>query len=307
MERCPPEILDHIFAHACTDDGQTGRALSLVSHKIRDMSRRRALQSIALYGQHQIEAFPRLLDGRTSCDNHIRHLFLTDCPPVAVNAASKGASEQWVNFRTVKEHRPLEASGWQSSASIVHLLTRAGPSLSTLTLLLFETYEGNILAAALPCCRLDELTVHCSTLHAPPGIVIPSCPTLRRVHVISDCPLNRPWERRTPLENVSGVAPSLTHLRISRLKFYHLSTRDFIRTAIEKLVRIDSDPLLGCYWGERQELVTLPPNLSCMIIQASTWTISEISNFIGREVEHSFHRTASLDIHERILVEHCPD
>ncbi|KZP07850.1 hypothetical protein FIBSPDRAFT_803534, partial [Athelia psychrophila] len=54
MERTPSEIWTKIFAHACTDSGETGRQLSLVSKFIRATSAPVKYQSIATHGPRQI-------------------------------------------------------------------------------------------------------------------------------------------------------------------------------------------------------------------------------------------------------------
>ena len=63
MDAYPNEILDLISAEACTDDGLTGRSLSLVSRRIRDVSRRHALQ----FQTHTILLFDRY-DQQTLCN-----------------------------------------------------------------------------------------------------------------------------------------------------------------------------------------------------------------------------------------------
>ncbi|KAI0664477.1 hypothetical protein C8Q70DRAFT_238517 [Cubamyces menziesii] len=310
MESCPPEILDHIFAYACTDDGHTGRALSLVSHTIRETSRRRALQSVALYGHEQIAAFLELLDQREPSDKQVSHLFLTDHEPRTIVDDPFNEAELWVRARILKEqYPPIRVFLWDPSTPIIRLLTTVGPYLSTLTLLLFDCYDGcNILAHSSPFYRLHEFTVHCSTLQASPGVVIPSCPTLRRIHVVSDCPQNlQPWGKETPMENVPLMAPSLTHLRVSRLRPYHFSTNNYMRIAIKKLLGFDRDTATKYYQGERRALVTLPPDLSCIVIQASSVAWSEPSNLSSRQMEDTFRHFARLDTRKRIFVEPWPD
>ncbi|KAI0332739.1 hypothetical protein GY45DRAFT_1432941 [Cubamyces sp. BRFM 1775] len=311
MESCPPEILDHIFAYACTDDGHTGRALSAVSHTIRETSRRRALQSIALYGYDQIEGFLELLDQRAPSDNQVSHLFLTDHKPTTVFDDPINAAQLWVRERIPKEQYPrMRISRRDPSMSITRLLTTVGSHLSTLTFLLFEAYDDcNILATTLhTLCRLDELTMHCSTLQSTPGAAMPSCPSLRRLHIVSDCPQNlEPWDRETPLEKISQIAPPLTHLRVSRLRPYHLSTREYMRIAIKKLLGIERDSALKRYQGERGALVILPPDLSCIIMQTSSVTWSEASNLSSRQLEDCFRHFAKLDTRKRVSVELWPD
>lgn len=62
MENCPPEILDRVFALACTDDGTTGRALSLVSTRIHDISSPHRYFSIHVSGVERLTKFATFLD-----------------------------------------------------------------------------------------------------------------------------------------------------------------------------------------------------------------------------------------------------
>jgi hypothetical protein len=57
LDNFPPELCQHIFQLACTDDGTTGRALSLVSKYIHSSSKRCKLQSIAISGADQATRF----------------------------------------------------------------------------------------------------------------------------------------------------------------------------------------------------------------------------------------------------------
>ncbi|KIM83561.1 hypothetical protein PILCRDRAFT_6983 [Piloderma croceum F 1598] len=83
MEPIPSEILALIFSYACTDDGYTGRSLSLVSRYISDVSKPYKLQSVAVRGVWQVLKFACSLgEGRRAEDGKgkgsgSRHLFLS--------------------------------------------------------------------------------------------------------------------------------------------------------------------------------------------------------------------------------------
>jgi hypothetical protein len=85
MESIPPEILALIFSYACTDDGYTGRSLSLVSRYISDVSKPYKLQSVAVRGMWQVLEFAcSLREGSGAGDGKgewkgsgVRHLFLS--------------------------------------------------------------------------------------------------------------------------------------------------------------------------------------------------------------------------------------
>ncbi|KAJ3482179.1 hypothetical protein NLI96_g7151 [Meripilus lineatus] len=76
MDKCPLEIYLDIFALACTDDGQTGCSLSLVSKAFADISRPVQLRSVALYGSSQISKFVSMLEKRDPRDRKVRNLFV---------------------------------------------------------------------------------------------------------------------------------------------------------------------------------------------------------------------------------------
>ena len=57
LDNCPPEICHRIYQFACTDDGTTGRTLSLVSKYIHDSSKPYKLQSISIYGPDKTRRF----------------------------------------------------------------------------------------------------------------------------------------------------------------------------------------------------------------------------------------------------------
>ncbi len=82
MVRLPTEILCAIFEQACTDDGHTGCALSLVSKHIRSISRRCALQSVAIYGPRQLSSFAAYLDTLSPQYRGVRYMYITDTPRV---------------------------------------------------------------------------------------------------------------------------------------------------------------------------------------------------------------------------------
>jgi hypothetical protein len=62
MKMLPWEVLEDIFFLACTDDGSTARALSAVSHAVRDSTATIRFHTIALRGAHQINLFMAFLN-----------------------------------------------------------------------------------------------------------------------------------------------------------------------------------------------------------------------------------------------------
>ncbi|PIL30409.1 hypothetical protein GSI_07595 [Ganoderma sinense ZZ0214-1] len=202
MDTCPNEVLDLIFASACTDDRLTGRSLALVSKRIRDISRRYAFQSIALYGPHQISSFAYLLDKAILKDYTIRHLYLADRPRF------------WVEGRPDQDEKRDRAQWPGEPEDFADSVNTVAPTVETLTLLLFDKYDEQPLSAAISLPRLHELTVHGSSLthfvwrganltRIPSPL--PQCLSLRRLHVIFA--LGRPW---------TAAVSDLTSRRTSR-------------------------------------------------------------------------------------------
>jgi len=76
MDRCPIEVWNHIFTFACTDNGFTGRTLSLVSRYIHDTSKSAKLQSLSVTKPQQIHGLARLIANTPPKYRRIRHLFI---------------------------------------------------------------------------------------------------------------------------------------------------------------------------------------------------------------------------------------
>ncbi|KAM5543496.1 hypothetical protein V8D89_002747 [Ganoderma adspersum] len=255
MDACPNEILSLIFAETCTDDGLTGRSLSLVSRRIRDASRRYALQSVALHGSHQLFAFASLLDKANPEDRGtLRHLYITDRRRAWVEYLPGQDRDAWF-FQYIHEQPHMSRSTRKHSFSaILRILTTVAPTLETLTLLLFDRYTEQPLShptVSLP--KLRELTVHGSSL-THTGMQAESefvqCLALRRLHVIQDFEL-----RGSMPKAVARLAPLLTHLRISRLVTNRISSGDLVH-GLEHMLQQDDLASTG-----------FPPTLQCVLIQ----------------------------------------
>jgi hypothetical protein len=91
MDKCPPEIHERIIAYACTDDGTTGCALSLVSKYIYEVSSPYRWQCIALPGYECILRFADLICNAKP-RRPIYHLFLSD------RRSQASAVQQYMEF-----------------------------------------------------------------------------------------------------------------------------------------------------------------------------------------------------------------
>lgn len=200
MNRCPPEICLEIFAFACTDDGYTGRSLSLVSTFFHDISQPVQLQSVAVYGANQMHAFACFLQDRPPHLRKVHHLFVTD------------------RERVEHPHQPhdtLEDEDADEFFDNMHffltsILSDISTTLQTLVLNLCVNYfitDAPLLPVDLP--MLLELTVHGGPIEES---FLRSCQAkrLQRLHIASHFQL--PDDLGSCLRRIS---PSLTHLRIS--------------------------------------------------------------------------------------------
>ena len=233
MDRCPIELLCYIFAEACTDDGQTGRALSLVSKRVRNASRRHALQSVALYGSEQISAFAAHLDKLDPQERRVRNLYLTDRRRVWMEYGSGKDRAEWLKERIAEDFHVTDPSRQYSSDAILSIFRHIAPTLRICTLLFFDRYHERSLE--MPFVALRELTLYGSVFnyHGYLGPEIPLCPKLERLHVIQDFTM-----RGSLVRGVSRISPSLTHLRISRLVPSSLCAADIVQ-GLEQMLQKD--------------------------------------------------------------------
>ncbi|KAI0029334.1 hypothetical protein K488DRAFT_34101, partial [Vararia minispora EC-137] len=77
MDRVPVEVWEHIFSLACTDDGETGRSLSSVSHYVQSASARYKHQSIRIKNPAHVRAFVKLLEWSPQEMRRVRTLALS--------------------------------------------------------------------------------------------------------------------------------------------------------------------------------------------------------------------------------------
>ncbi|RPD57258.1 hypothetical protein L226DRAFT_489352 [Lentinus tigrinus ALCF2SS1-7] len=251
MDGCPIEILGLIFTLACVDDGYTGRALSLVSKHIRGVSRKYAFQSIALYGSHQLSAFAALLERVDPQHGRVRNLYLADRRRVWMEYKPGQDKTSWIRARVTEDFHITDPAREYSSDAILSIFRRTAPTLRTLTLLLFDRYDE--MALSMPFPALQELTIYGSLLNHHGNAEIPQCGALQRLHIVQDFSLRKSVPRA-----VSIVAPSLTHLRISRLVSSGLGSGDIVH-GLERMLQQPEDAASTVF----------PPSLKHIFIQMS--------------------------------------
>lgn len=90
MEAFPTEIWEVIFGFACTDDGSTGRSLSLLSREVHEIVKPFKLQSLCAIGSNQVQKFSYLLAETPERYRNVRYLFIADSNPQSLPPASVG-------------------------------------------------------------------------------------------------------------------------------------------------------------------------------------------------------------------------
>ncbi|KAI0269985.1 hypothetical protein BC834DRAFT_581038 [Gloeopeniophorella convolvens] len=93
IQICPPEILCHIFHHACVDGGFTARSLSLTSRYISSVSSRFLFRTLCLLGVDHIEHAVSRLSSLSPELRHVYHVFVTD------NSSWVGSKRHPVRFQ----------------------------------------------------------------------------------------------------------------------------------------------------------------------------------------------------------------
>ncbi|KAJ7353412.1 hypothetical protein DFH08DRAFT_774426 [Mycena albidolilacea] len=272
----PPEIWTEVFAFSCTDDGCTGRALSLVSRAAHLVSKPLKYQSIVVTGFHELLKLLAVLCELPPGERRVKYLFVgglddskdfedpdrraelqrrLDGDPNAVDIAEKtlGQILRLVAPSLVALH--------------IHCTTISRPSL-------FPEIEFPLLA---------ELTLHGPFQSLLPTSLRPLS-SLRRVqiHHLSYHPANF-------LQQIVHTAPSLTHLRVPQGSF----TPYAIQVALGILQPVASDP----------EAVRLPENLKELVVELDTARCADGSagNIRANQFLRKFRKIADGDSRVRLV------
>ncbi|EIN04504.1 hypothetical protein PUNSTDRAFT_122832 [Punctularia strigosozonata HHB-11173 SS5] len=241
LSKCPAEILHHIFSLACTDGGRTGRALARVSRVVAAVSSRTRLRSIQAAGEDELRALVNLLErAHPNARSTVRDLLICDRrgdqaddqpQPVRMphahdgNAGCKcsqagGGGEGWFcDVEREAEEQEMQAQSDAVNRLVRRLLALAGPTLQTLTCLIFDPNELDLFAtvAGAPLPRLTALTIRFSaspaympmvlrtkiqlpnlrllrvtppqlivlrSLFAAPALISAACPTLEEIAIL---------------------------------------------------------------------------------------------------------------------------
>lgn len=198
METIPPEIWFQVFALACSDDGFTGRALSLASRSIHLLSRPFKYQSIGITGPHQLLKSLEVLSSLPPGVRKVKYLFIggLDDPRGAMNV-----------------HAYTEHSSNIIETALLQILQLLASNLLALNVHCTSLYRPSLLPEIdFPVLR--ELTLH-GPFKPPQAICPPTVfPSLRRIHIhhFGFHPANF-------LQHIVQSAPMLRHLHVPQNSF----------------------------------------------------------------------------------------
>jgi hypothetical protein len=226
VENCPAEIWGRIFSEACSDDGSTGRSLSLVSKYIRDTSKPYKYQCLFVE-ERQLRPLVTTLKKLPLEFRRIRHLFLS--------------SVEWASNQNI-----YGMDGEFFNTDKNRLLILVSSTLQTLEIGSFnaELY----LAFQMP--ALLDLTVHGYVrLEQLPSRHIVCYPQLRRFHLACT------WLENGRFPGVlDSIAPEMKELRVS------LSPGVFWPQSIFHHLRTEFASALGTHPADHSKTTTRLPS-----------------------------------------------
>lgn len=189
----PPEILAHIFDFACTDDGSTYRALSLVSHNSRALVAPYRFQSLVLSSPEQIQRVASELrkwngTGHTSAP---RYLFVSDTSTLTSHPYDLGKTDLAYILSIAAptlSSLVIDASHsvFSSTSLFAHLFSLHLPQLLDLEILGFYPYPHAHTTTSSPMPNLTRLSL--TGNRNPVGLLQrgnldAACPSLRTLHL----------------------------------------------------------------------------------------------------------------------------
>ncbi|KAI0755575.1 hypothetical protein C8Q74DRAFT_313962 [Fomes fomentarius] len=247
MDTLPLELHAHIFALACTDDGSTARALSLVSRYVRDVSAPFLYQSLAISGLDQMSELLARLERVPLHLRRIRHLFFSDWTHTEVQ-------ERRMSFC------PMDMDRYDAEKTFAQrIIDYAAPTLETFALVMSCPYTapplvGHLFTIPLP--RLVDLAIHG---FYPFPRTSGTMPRLERLHLSG----NRNPHGLLQLGALEAACPNLAHLRLSDITLAAPFARELHTAALpqedldgSRDVRV-SEPFLSA----------LPPRLRHVVVE----------------------------------------
>ncbi|KAI0090072.1 hypothetical protein BDY19DRAFT_748944 [Irpex rosettiformis] len=199
MDNCPAEVLLNIFSYVCTDTGQAGCTLSLVSRRFHDVSSLIRFEKICLKSLLRMRFFHEMLKRRSS-PPVVRHLFLRVDSYDSLLPHHYGDDEDQGSDLT-----PADLCVSIVSSLAPFLITLAG-CIRNLSLT-----HGSLFRSVASFPLLRDLNLSCS-VGDEANISLPSMPSLRRFHMINPNPGKK---FIVDLNFIIEHAPQLTHIRLS--------------------------------------------------------------------------------------------
>ncbi|KAF5362034.1 hypothetical protein D9756_002463 [Leucocoprinus leucothites] len=234
-QNAPVEIWGKIFELSCSDGGQTGRSLALVSRYIHAVSKPYQYQSIALVGPHAIERFAKSL-ADSSQHRRVKYLFMSTFKPCStvLDLILGGALQTPKHpslHPTSSDHtcQTEPRSNHEILSDMYRILEFIAPTVLNLHILMDFYREETFFPTSFTV--LEELSIQgpfydhydcnddfCDTLYPP-------IPSLRRLYLtdVFTCIKDRTYLA------IRHYAPYLTHLRIQCADGYVESGRMFLR------------------------------------------------------------------------------
>jgi hypothetical protein len=234
MDRCPDEILHDIFVLACTDDGTTGRRLSITSRRIRRVASAVRYRYIAVFGAAQLKAISVLLEaGPPSI--RVEHLLVSLKPQQhrvtetvsSISVSNGTSSEDGDEDDTTDEDGDCRKKELMADTALAAMLQVISPTLRTLFI------DGGLLVRYLHSISLPHLSAlsiatlpNCMQDQDPSSIITPA---LLRLYVtsfftvtVSRWSLGGIWDGIVCLVEADARS-TLTHLRLSGVQFGNLA------------------------------------------------------------------------------------
>ncbi|GBE77281.1 predicted protein [Sparassis crispa] len=229
MDTCPVEIHSVIFSLACTDDGTTGRSLSLVSRHVRRVSEPFRWQSLSLLGLQQARHFVKLLK-QTPGYHPVYHLFLSTQSPLLMsndqyNMPRENPDKEWYDLLDIilRYTAPTlqtlslyvtSKSHFLGAACIPLLLTIAFPYLVELTIWILGTPQ------------IISWWINTSPQSSKKAAILPPTarPKLRRLHLACFFYFRDAVQSRDLHHIIQSLSSCITHLRLTMLDFMCLQT-----------------------------------------------------------------------------------
>ncbi|KAG5647915.1 hypothetical protein DXG03_007839 [Asterophora parasitica] len=198
--KLPVELFFEIFRAACTDDGTTGRALSLVSRYFHGISDEFKLQSVCVVGACQLVAFAEYLAAIPAPSRRVRHLF------ISIIQEPKPTRSKCRRFKDLSDDF-WEHEG-HISATLNKILQFISSTLETFHLV--SNIPRTSILAPVPLPRLRRLTIYGPMHiydHFTDAPALPVFPSLRNLDL--NCFYEYPGRM---LRDISSQAPSLQNL-----------------------------------------------------------------------------------------------